>query len=545
MTAVSENANIEIEFINQLGEFEFTKKSDIRWRHGNNNFQSRKIEFISNGYSELEDVSEVDTPLSYFRKYYSDDFFTNTAFYTNLYAEQQSIRGYKHTTADELKKLFGLHILMGTLRFPRSRMYWNSHIGLDLVLKAMSYARFSQLRNVLHFVDVLNSSASTSVDKFYKLNPIINSFRNRCLQHEVEENISIDEQIVPFKGKLAIKQYIKGKPCPWGIKIYMLCGKSGLPYDFLIYQGKTTSLPEDNIKRFGYGASIVLYLCNRITSTGHCLFFDNYFSTYALFEILLQKQINAIGTARVNRFANPPFLGAKEIRKKSRGHCEEVKSRDEKVIMVRWYDNKFVHLTSNFIGTGTLQTVRRWDKTSKSFMSIDQPEIVALYNNNMGGVDLIDQLMSYYRIFLKSKKWTLRVIFHFVDLAVVSSWVEYKKHCKLNNIHANKIMDLLNFRIFLARSLIEASTIPAVRRGRKSNEPELSQPIKRNRSEIRPIDELKYDLVNHMPMHDKKSEGTRCKAQNCKYKSHFYCDKCNVHLCLNRDRNCFSDFHRN
>lgn len=34
----------------------------------------------------------------------------------------------------------------------------------------------------------------------------------------LEERLCIDEQIIPFKGKLDTKQYAKGKPKPWGFK---------------------------------------------------------------------------------------------------------------------------------------------------------------------------------------------------------------------------------------------------------------------------------------------------------------------------------------
>lgn len=84
-------------------------------------------------------------------------------------------------------------------------------------------------------------------DKLYKVRPIIESVRRRCLELKLEEQLCVDEQIVPFTGHLSIKQYIKGKPCPWGVKIFVLCGKSGLAYDLIPYQGKTTNLDEDNL----------------------------------------------------------------------------------------------------------------------------------------------------------------------------------------------------------------------------------------------------------------------------------------------------------
>lgn len=51
-----------------------------------------------------------------------------------------------------------------------------------------------------------------------------------------------------------------------------------------------------------------------------------------------------------------------------------------------------------------MDQVKRWDKKSKEYLKIERPEAVKLYNSSIGGVDKIDQLIAYYRIFLKSKK---------------------------------------------------------------------------------------------------------------------------------------------
>lgn len=75
-------------------------------------------------------------------------------------------------------------------------------------------------------------------------------------------------------------------------------------------------------------------------------------------------------------------------------------------------------------------------KAKKKYITVKQPEIVHLYNNGMGGVDLLDQLISYYRIFF---------IAHFIDFAVVSSWIEYKETQLRNGIPKKDIIDLLNF----------------------------------------------------------------------------------------------------
>ncbi|VVC98367.1 unnamed protein product [Leptidea sinapis] len=95
-------------------------------------------------------------------------------------------------------------------------------------------------------------------------------------------------------------------------------------------------------------------------------------------------------TARINIFVNPPLLTDKALRKKPRGFAQQ-------------------------IAVPMLQLSK-----------VEGPEIVRKYNHAVGGIDLLDQLMSYYRTFIKLKKWPLRMIFHASDLAVVQAFREYE-----------------------------------------------------------------------------------------------------------------------
>lgn len=69
--------------------------------------------------------------------------------------------------------------------------------------------------------------------------------------------------------------------------------------------------------------------------------------------------------------------------------------------------------------------------------------------------------------------------------------------------------------------------------------------LKRPHKSKRPSDETRFDLYNHFPIVDKAKSATRCKHPDCKNQTtHFYCNKCNVHLCLTKKRNCFASFHQ-
>lgn len=109
-------------------------------------------------------------------------------------------------------------------------------------------------------------------------------------------------------------------------------------------------------------------------------------------------------------------------------------------------DNKIPHLASNFVGIGKKDLVKRWYKKDKHFIEVERPEVVRKYNHVMGGVNLLNQLMSYYRTFIKSKKWTIRMIFNASDLAVVQAYREYQVDSEALSIPKNKKLSLLNFR---------------------------------------------------------------------------------------------------
>lgn len=77
-----------------------------------------------------------------------------------------------------------------------------------------------------------------------------------------------------------------------------------MPYDFVAYEGASTELNGDMLRTLGFGASVVLHLTERIPvgAPGHSLFFDNYFTTYKILEILRNKGIAAAGTMSFDFF---------------------------------------------------------------------------------------------------------------------------------------------------------------------------------------------------------------------------------------------------
>ena len=512
----------------------------------------------------ISNIQETATPREYFFRYFPNNTFEVMAEKTNLYAVQNNVPHFPSTDSREMRKFVGIQILMGNLQHPRVRLYWDQKLGIPIISRCMPVNRFFKLRSTVHIVNVQEKPQNN--DRFWKIRPFYDNIRRRCLALPLESNLCVDEQMVPFKGHINVRQYMKDKPCKWGIKIFNLCGASGALYDFIIYQGSTTELNlEYNV--FGVPAATVMTLLRRVPSKGHFIYFDNWFSSYQLLQWLKEKDLYAGCTVRLDRFGKVPKKKKKELNSLPRGSSHEYISTDG-IVLTQWIDRKPVNMASNYVGKGREDTCERWVKKEivpestpaqkamceKELKSFSRPEIVRNYNQSMGGVDRLDQLISLYRTFIQSRKWTLRMMTHAFDLALALAWLEYNKECETLNIAKRQRLDLIHFRYEVAESLMKADQVsPLIRRpGRPpshspspSPSPSLSSSPFSSREgtpmrEVRTNIDVRLDELAHWPA---LGGVQRCKNEKCNQRTVYFCTKYNVHLCLVRERNCFVKYH--
>lgn len=110
-----------------------------------------------------------------------------------------------------------------------------------------------------------------------------------------------------------------------------------------------------------------------------------------------------------------------------RGDYEEVVNAERNVCVVNSKDNKSVLMASTCLGAQPVENVQRWDKSSKSYITIPCPNIVKTYNENMGGVDVSNQMLEAYRSWHKTRKWPVKVFMHLFDMSLVNTWYEYRE----------------------------------------------------------------------------------------------------------------------
>lgn len=484
------------------------------------------------------------SPFAYFTKYFPETFWKLCAEETNLYSVQTRAHRSVRTSASEMKKLAGIHLLMGLLALPRARLYWSRISAIPLVAENMTRDRFFELRGMLHFVDITQTASQTE-NRLFRVEPIIDSFRKACLELPRPEVLSVDEQMIPFSGRCPARQYVPSKPNPVGLKNFVLASSDGLVLDFLIYTGKGT-VPDADMKDLGLGGAVVKRLLETVPMDEPVhVFTDRFFTGIKLAEFLLKRNAYLTGTIVANRTGGAASKLPNENNMIRGESCSVVRS-DGEMCVTKWKDRKSVMLLSTAFGINPEGTCRRWSKEQKQKVDIPQPYCVKAYNKNMGGVDLVDRYVSYYRTKIRTKKWTVRVFAHFLDLAVANSWIEYRNDCKLMDVAAKDMLDQFEFKNRIAETLIRTHVkeIPEVADEAElevENGESVAVP-KRTKVTAIPPNEVRLDMHGHFPEHVPLKSQMRCRNQGCSGKTRIRCTKCDLFLCL-LNRNCFVDFH--
>lgn len=489
-------------------------------------------------------LMNLKTPMQFFHTLFTESLEEHIVEQSNLFSVQSRPDKPLNVDQSELQQFIGVCMWMSLIKLPSARKYWTPLYKVDRVSEVIGNKRYEEIKRFLHFEDNL-SSDEVKKDKLWKMRPMLNKINEAMKTIPREESLCVDEQIVPFKGRIGIKQYNPRKPHRWGYKLFVLSGVSGFAYDIEVFTGKENVI---NVNEVDCGASsnVVVRLTRTVVEdVGHQVYFDNYFTSLKLMCELKKRGIYGIGTVRLNRVTGLPTLTEKEMKKTGRGTVKEFVTTVDgtQISCVRWYDNKVVSLLSTFVGVEPLAKVKRWSSRDKATIEIDCPQVIRVYNEHMGGVDLLDSLLGLYRIHIRSKKWYHRIFFHLVDLCVVNSWILYRRVCNQKDSGTTALC-LCDYKAHLAEALCKVNKpckAGRKRPGRPSIAGQLKVKVPRQRVQPVPDNDMRSDGVGHWPSFT--TARMRCRVPLCNGISRVRCNKCQVHLCLSNTKNCFTDYH--
>lgn len=163
-----------------------------------------------------------------------------------------------------------------------------------------------------------------------------------------------------------------------------------------------------------------------------------------LWKRLLSLGFGSCGTVRLNRTGLPPNFKNYKLKK-----GEMVSFKDGGLTGVRWMDKHPVALLSTIHNDSTATVTRRSRAAAGSTEMVSKPVMITAYTNFMGGVDVADQLVTYYGFAHCSKKWWKRAFFHLLEVCMVNAYILYSS--------SHQSISHVDFILTVARELLEKS----------------------------------------------------------------------------------------
>ncbi len=436
------------------------------------------------------------TPYDFFSKFIDEKLYEiickeTIKYYKLKNKNKVNLKTISFFTIENLKKYLACMLTMGIVRFPRIQLYWNSNPGIfeyDFLKSIISRNGWCLFNSYLHFPSETN-------DNVGKINTIINYINDKWYEYRPESfTFSIDETMVPFKGRLKLRQFMPKKPTKYGIKIFGISNsEDSYVLKWLLYPGA------------GYPLKNVIISMASVLKKNDYVFFDSYFTTRETINYLDKKGIFYVGSVRKNRKGFPKF----------NNHNNDILFPYYKLnnmLLVQYPDNKLIIVVSNCF-TKPIDVVYNKKKNQKNENKI-KPFLLEQYSKYARGIDKNNQLTSFYFANKKSIKWYKKFFIYLLDTCITNAYILYKK---VNN---NK-MELLDFKINIIYSL------------KGENRKVIKTPIN--------VDPNKRLVGNHFIKKIKeRKDCILCSDRKNKRKmTYLICSICRVHLCLD----CFETFH--
>ena len=170
---------------------------------------------------------------------------------------------------------------------------WNKDHGRPIFNHIMSRNRYLTILRVLRFYNAQRRRAHKSLDKLQPIREVFESWVF-YLQDSYTPGtcMTVDEQLVPFRGRCPFRLYIPSKPGKYGIKIWTICdAASYYTWKMQIYTEKDERIGRE----VNQETRVVLDMVKEIEKTGRNITCDNFFTSLSLARQLLSKKLTVVG----------------------------------------------------------------------------------------------------------------------------------------------------------------------------------------------------------------------------------------------------------
>lgn len=303
---------------------------------------------------------------------------------------------WKDTSSDEIWTFIGLLILADVQRSQNEHLdeLWSMNNGRPIFRATMSKDRFSNLLRFSRFDDAATRKERMEIDKLAPISEFWHLFLARLqICYIPGGSMTVDEQLIPTRGRCKFRQYMPKKPAKYGIKVFLCCDSdTAYPLKGEVYVGRQPGAA--NLANKYDTKELAKRLVTPWINKGRSVTTDNYFTSVELAEYLLGVQTTLVGTIRKNKRDIPQDLQSS----RKRPGNSSIFCFDGQFTLVSYVPkkNKAVILLSSM-----QHDMRVSEETHK------KPKIILYYNETKGGVDRMDQMVQSYSCKRKINRWPM------------------------------------------------------------------------------------------------------------------------------------------
>ena len=301
---------------------------------------------------------------------------------------------------------------------------------------------------------------------------------------------------------------------------YETAGRRYMKFFVLYYVLKfLTYCSKDTIQKlpgFSVTETICLSLLDSFTNCQHKVFTDNFYTSPVLYRELERLGTGACGTVKASRKNMPQELHPNNLA--LRKGDPPVFQRSGNMVACAWHDTKRVHFLSTICTNNTIDKRIRARGEPGGHRDVEKPVIAEVYNQHMGGVDILDQKLGTFAYQHKSSKWYFTIYHRIREVALVNGYILYKDNAKRKNMTP---LTPRAFRESIIDGLLENHQRRQGRRGRPSLTDDPARMVERH--SIGAYDDPKY-----------KPDCVVCSDRSAKRRKQtkHHCKQCKVALCV-------------
>ena len=326
---------------------------------------------------------------------------------------------YKDTDVKEIKAVIGCLFLSGVLRdnTKNTTQMFHPIFGTPFYRCVFSQRRFDFLLRCLRFDKFETRNQRKKDDRFFLIRDLWDHVIAKCKENWVAGPIvTVDEQLLGFRGRVLFRMYMPDKPNKYGVKIFMAAdGETHYMLFAVPYLGKG-SCP-DLPPHMNQGHYFTLEVLQHLMQAGRTICLDNWFTSRNLTKELQRHDMHLVGTVKPK-----PFLPSK-------AHIERLKLEKDQSVAFFNHSEK-INVVYKKVKAKKHVAVMTTVHNKFTYVEETKTEAHMFYNASKGGVDTFDMLCEHSDTGRKTVRWPMCIFYGLTNIVMNNTFIIYSHTAK-------------------------------------------------------------------------------------------------------------------